>query len=75
MDATKSSAPAHPSTTTPEKPRRLCEACGEPSGSISAGTGFPLVRDRGSGSWFHVNCRPGSRSATAYPAVFLGVAL
>ena len=45
---------AHPST--PEKPRRLCAGCAEPSGSISRGTGFPLVLDKESGLWFHVRC-------------------
>ena len=45
--------------TTEKPPRRRGGACGEPSGSISAGSGFPLVRDFGSGLWFHVNCRPG----------------
>ncbi len=39
---------------------RCCEGCGEPSGSISEGTGFPLVRDKESGGWFHVRCRPGN---------------
>lgn len=38
--------------------RRLCAFCGEPSGSISAGTGRPLVLDRESSEWMHVNCRP-----------------
>ena len=66
MDATKSSAPAHPSTTTTEKARRRsCAACDKPSGSISAGTGFPVVRDRGTGEWFHVRCRPGATADVA----------
>ena len=65
MDTTTIAHPApHP---TPEKPRKLrqCAACGEPSGSISAGTGFPLVRERATGRYFHVRCRPGSPSSKA----------
>lgn len=42
--------------------RERCAKCGEPSGSISAGTGRPLVglknsRDR-SGPFYHVGCHP-----------------
>lgn len=37
---------------------RCCAGCGEPSGSISEGTGFPLVRDRESGRMYHVRCLP-----------------
>jgi len=40
------------------RPVRRCAACGEAAGSISAGTGRPLVMDRESGQWLHVNCRP-----------------
>ena len=65
--------PAHPPTTDAEKPRRSCEACGEPSGSISAGTGFPLVRKRESGLWFHVTCRPGTRAGSAVVGEILGL--
>ena len=58
VDTTSLAHDAHPSTTTAEKPRRRsCAACGKSSGSISAGTGFPLVRDRETGAWFHVRCR------------------
>jgi len=39
---------------------RCCAGCGEPSGSISEGTGFPLVRDKESGRMYHVRCRPGN---------------
>jgi hypothetical protein len=39
---------------------RCCEGCGEPSGSISEGTGFPLVRDKEDGRMYHVRCRPGN---------------
>ncbi len=42
------------------RPRRHCAGCGEPSGSISQGTGFPLVKDRRSGGhWYHASCLPG----------------
>jgi hypothetical protein len=41
------------------RPRKHCAECGEPSGSISKGTGFPLVRDKKSERWFHVRCQPG----------------
>jgi hypothetical protein len=39
------------------RPVRRCAGCGEAAGSISAGTGRPLVLDRESGEWLHVNCR------------------
>jgi hypothetical protein len=52
-----------PSTTEIEKRRwRFCKACGKPSGGISAGTGFQLVRDQETEEWFHVRCRPGAAS-------------
>ena len=38
--------------------RRTCSYCGELSGSISAGTGRPLVVDRKTGEAHHVNCKP-----------------
>jgi hypothetical protein len=41
---------------TPEP--QCCASCGEPSGSLSEGTGFPLVRDRESGRMYHVCCLP-----------------
>jgi hypothetical protein len=53
-------------TTIPEPARtdtrqvRSCEGCGERAGSISAGTGRPLVRDRESGLWVHLSCKPGA---------------
>ncbi len=57
---------AHPAPhPTPEKHRRTCAACGEPAGSISAGTGFPVVRERATGIYYHVRCRPGSPSGKA----------
>jgi hypothetical protein len=46
------------STRTDTRPVRRCEACGERAGSISAGTGRPLVRDRESGLYFHLSCKP-----------------
>ncbi len=54
--------PAHPTTAKTPLP---CAACGEPSGSISTGTGYPVVRDRVTGAWFHVRCRPGTPSGAA----------
>jgi hypothetical protein len=64
---------AHPAPhPTPEKPRRTCAGCGKPSGSISAGTGFPVVRERATGRYYHVRCRPGSPSGKA-AVVFAGV--
>jgi hypothetical protein len=47
-------------TTTDTRPARCCETCGERAGSISAGTGRPLVRDRESGLFFHLSCKPGA---------------
>ena len=71
MITTESSAPAHPPTT--EKTPRPCGGCGEPSGSISAGTGFPVVRGRETGLYYHVRCRPGTPSGKA--AVVFATAL
>ena len=48
------------STRTDTRPARICEGCGEHAGSISAGTGRPLVRDKASGRWFHLSCKPGA---------------
>ena len=64
---------AHPApTTTTAKTPRPCAGCGEPAGSISAGTGFPVVRERATGLYYHVRCRPGTSSGK--PAVaFAGV--
>lgn len=42
--------------------RTLCAACGEASGSISAGTGFPLVGPK-NGPMYHVRCQPGASPA------------
>jgi hypothetical protein len=41
-------------------PVRTCAGCGERAGSISAGTGRPLVRDNASGLFFHLSCNPGA---------------
>ena len=46
--------------TTDTRPVRCCEGCGERAGSISAGTGRPLVRDKASGLFFHLSCKPGA---------------
>ena len=48
------------STTVDTRPVRTCEGCGERAGSISAGTGRPLMRDRESGLFFHLSCKPGA---------------
>jgi hypothetical protein len=52
------------------RPVRSCEGCGERTGSVSAGTGRPLVRDRESGRFFHVSCKPG---AVGFGAVLAGL--
>jgi len=39
---------------------RPCAGCGEKAGSISAGTGRPLVLDKESGHFFHLSCKPGA---------------
>ncbi len=70
MDIIKSSAPAHPPTTA--KTPRPCAGCGEPAGSISAGTGYPVVREHATGRYYHVRCRPGTPSGTA-AVLFAGV--
>jgi hypothetical protein len=49
---------------------RCCEACGERAGSISAGTGRPLMLDRPSGHWFHLSCKP---SAAGIGAALAGL--
>ena len=48
------------SATTDTRPVRCCEGCGERTGSISAGTGRPLVREKASGRFFHLLCKPGA---------------
>ena len=41
-------------------PRPLLRGLRERAGSISAGTGRPLVLDRTSGRYFHLSCKPGA---------------
>ncbi len=42
------------------RPRKYCAGCGEPAGSISQGTGAPLLKDRRTdGRFYHVRCLPG----------------
>jgi hypothetical protein len=66
-------------TTIPEpaatdtRPVRCCEACGERAGSISAGTGRPLVLDRTSGRYFHLSCKPGASGIGAALAGLSGL--
>ena len=48
------------STRTDTRPARSCAGCGERAGSISAGTGRPLVRDKEGGLFFHLSCKPGA---------------
>ena len=44
------------------RPIKRCAGCGEAAGSVSEGTGCPLVRDRqGDGRLYHVRCLPGTR--------------
>ena len=59
-ESIREKAPEVPAPTP--RPVRTCEACGERAGSISAGTGRPLVRDRETGGFFHVSCKPGAVS-------------
>jgi hypothetical protein len=48
------------------RPRKYCASCGELAGSVTEGTGFPLVRDRhGDGRLYHVRCLPGTRDLDA----------
>ena len=46
--------------------RKCCAGCGEAAGSVSEGTGFPLVRDRHTdGRLYHVRCLPDTRELDA----------
>jgi hypothetical protein len=47
--------------------RKRCAGCEEVAGSVSEGTGFPLVRDRHGGNvrLYHVQCLPGTRDVNA----------
>jgi hypothetical protein len=48
------------------RPTKRCDGCDEASGSVSEGTGFPLVKDRHSdGRLYHVRCLPGTRDLDA----------
>jgi hypothetical protein len=41
---------------------RRCVECGEAPGSVSEGTGCPLIREwHGDGRHYHVRCLPGTR--------------
>ena len=49
------------------RPRKYCAGCGEPAGSISQGTGAPLVKDRRTdGCFYHVRCIPGNSFLDAH---------
>ncbi len=49
------------------KPLKYCAGCGEPAGSISQGTGAPLVEDRRTdGCFYHVRCLPGNSFLDAH---------
>ena len=66
-------------TTIPEatkadtRPVRSCEGCGERAGSVTAGTGRPLVRDNASGLFFHLSCKPGAAGIGAALARLSGL--
>jgi hypothetical protein len=66
-------------TTIPElggadtRPVRCCEGCGERAGSISAGTGRPLMLDKASGRFFHLSCKPGAAGIGAALASLSGL--
>lgn len=49
-----------PQPNATAKTPRPCAGCGELAGSISAGTGYPVVRERATGRYYHVRCRPGN---------------
>ena len=45
---------------------KCCGGSAETAGSVSEGTGFPLVRDRcGDGLMYHVRCLPGTHDLDA----------
>jgi hypothetical protein len=50
------------------RPRKHCAGCGEPAGSISQGTGAPLVKARRTkeGRFYHVRCLPGNSFLDAH---------
>ena len=48
------------------RPVKHCAGCGEAAGSVSEGTGFPLVRHRsGDGRLYHVRCLPNTHDLDA----------
>jgi hypothetical protein len=57
-ESIREKAPEFPAPTP--RPVRHCQGCGERAGSISAGTGRPLVLDKANGHWFHLSCKPGA---------------
>jgi hypothetical protein len=57
------------SAATDTRPVRTCEGCGERAGSISSGTGRPLMCDKASGHWFHLSCKPGAAGIGARFAI------
>ena len=47
------------------RPIKRCAGCGEAAGSVSEGTGYPLMRDRhGDGCLYHVRCYRAHASST-----------
>ncbi len=50
------------------RPLERCTGCGEPAGSISEGTGAPLVRSREDGEHYRVNCLSGFPVVTSVTA-------
>jgi hypothetical protein len=48
------------------RPTKCCAGCSDAAGSVSEGTGFPLVKDRCTdGRFYHVRCLPGTRDLDA----------
>jgi hypothetical protein len=60
-------------TATGTRPVRCCEGCGERAGSVSAGTGRPLMLDKASRRFFHPSCKPGAVGIDAALAGLSGV--
>jgi len=53
------------------RPRKYYAGCGEPAGSISQGTGAPLVKDRRTyGGFYHVRCLLGNLFLDAHRSCF-----
>ena len=70
-ESIREKAPEVPAPTP--RPVRHCQGCGERSGSVSAGTGRPLMRDKASGLFFHVSCKPGAASMPTALATLSGL--